>query len=223
MGVGGTPAYTFSVQPGGAGGTIDAATGVYTAPAVLPPLPQNGVDVVKVVDSLGSSALATIKVCSPLQLVVDIIQNQMNLAADQAFLWNQKIDVPSDGRLYVALGVANVKTFGSSNRPDGNGNISQGINCRALLDVWVYSRSALARDQKEFVVMALNSQYAESQMEANCFLVSPLLTEFVNISEVDGTAILYKFHIMMSLQYFVSNIVAQPYFDTFTTQTATNP
>lgn len=221
---GGTAPYIYSVQSNGAGGTINSSTGVYTAPSSLNVTPSLNVDTIQAVDSLSNIVTLQIKICSPLQLLCDVIQTYMGLGSDQVYLWNQKFNIPSDGRLYIAIGVAGVKPFGSSNIADGYGNTIQAVNCRALLDVFIFSRSTLARDQKEQVVLALNSQYAESQMEANCFYISPLTTEFSNISEIDGGAIPYKFHMTIAVQYFVTNKLAEPYFTTFAQPTVvTNP
>lgn len=222
LGVGGVSPYTYSVRPGGAGGTI-VSTGVYTAPAALNSNPALTTDVVVIADSVGSKAYLTIKICSPPQLVVDVIQTVMGLEPDQVYLWDQKINIPTDSRLYVALGIASCKPFGNSNFADGNGNTVQSLNVMAMLDLFVFSRSSLARDMKEQVVMTFNSQYAESQMEANSFYISPLTTQFVNISEIDGAAIPYKFHLNMAIQYFVTKTLAEPYYSTFLTpQIVTN-
>jgi alpha-tubulin suppressor-like RCC1 family protein len=60
--VGGTGSYTYSVQAGGLGGTINSSTGLYTAPAIA------GIDSIKVVDSMGNTAVATATVNASVSL-----------------------------------------------------------------------------------------------------------------------------------------------------------
>jgi len=59
-GAGGIPPYLFSIQSGG--GSINPSTGVYTAPAAA------GAVVIKIQDSIGASAAATVNVFVPLAI-----------------------------------------------------------------------------------------------------------------------------------------------------------
>lgn len=159
---------------------------------------------------------------SALKDVCDLIQSEMGLADDQVFLWDQKIDVPADNRLYVAVGVASSKPYANrrSYDPSGPGlNEEQNINVRALLDITIYGKTPDARDRKEEVLLALNSTQAQQLSQANAFQVGRLPVGFVNVSEVDGAAIPYRFVISVALHYQVSKTKAVDYYDTFTTPT----
>lgn len=214
---GGTAPYVWSVVPGGAGGTIDSSTGQYTSPNT------SGVDTVQITDSLAASAEYDISVCYPLELVCDIIQSQMGLSQGQVYLYNQKISPPNDSRLYVAVGVLIAKPFG--NRPAYAGSSGfkaiQSVNMYNLLSIDIFSRSTAALIQKEQVLLALSSPYAQQQMALNCFSVAPISTAFVNVSELDGAAIPYRFNISVGLQYFATLNTDAPYYDTFSQPTVT--
>ena len=226
---GGTPAYTYSVRSGGAGGTINSSTGLYTAPAQLGTSPQTTFDTIQVVDSVGAVASAQILVGSAILLVCDILQNQLNLAPGHLYLWDQKTFQPTDDLLYIAVGVLSCKPFSNANVMNGSGgglNSLQTVNMQATLSLDIMSRSSAARDQKEFVLMALASNYSEQQQEANNFFIGklPAGSQFRNLSFIDGAAIPYRFQIDVNIQYVISKTQAVQYFDSFATpQVTTNP
>lgn len=215
---GGTAPYVFSVMSGGAGGIINASTGIYTAP---PSMSENSVqisDYIQVIDSLGAVAASSILVGNALLLFCDIIQNQMGLDPGRVYLWNQKIMQPIDDGLYVAVSIPTCKPFANNISFDGSGTglgAVQVVNMLATVDIDIISRGPAARDQKELVLMALTSVYSEQQQEANSFQISRLTTGFINLSEIDGAAIPYRFKLTCKLNYGVSKSLQVPYFDTF--------
>lgn len=226
---GGTPPYTYSVLAGGAGGTIGASSGTYTAPSVVPSDVSKLFDTIQVVDNVSAVITSKILVGTPLLLFCDVIQKELGLAVGRVYLWDQKIMQPTDAGLYVAVSVLSCKPFGNINSPDGSGSgivSRQSINMYAQLQVDVISRGPEARDRKEEVLLALNSDYARTQQDANSFYISQLPpgSQFVNLSSPDGAAIPYRFNIAVGMQYcFVKN-TAVSYFDTFTTpQVNTQP
>lgn len=218
--VSGVAPFTWSLSQNQSGGSIDADTGAYTAG------PSLGVDIVQVTDSTTPTPLmaqATVGVDTVLQLVGDIIANFLGLSSDQYWLWDQKVDIPNDSRLYVILSVVSERAFGQSNFHDGGASDDspltsvQGVNIAARIGIDILSRGTSARDMKDQVLLALNSDYSESQQELNQFYLGRSSTSFVNLSQVDGAAIPYRFHIEANVQYAVSKTTTVPYFDTFET------
>lgn len=209
-GAGGTAPYAYSVLDveSTAGGSIDSA-GVYTAPNNI------GVDVIQVTDASGALSTLTVSVGTPLMLVCDIIQREMGLATDQVYLWDQKYNIPNDQRLYIAVGILSCKPFANSNIFDGSGNSIQSTNFLANLSLDIFSRGPDARDRKEEVIMSLNSFYAQSQQDANSFFIGKISNSFVNLSQEEGAAILYRFNIGVNIQYMVTKTKPVPYYDTF--------
>lgn len=210
---GGTPPYAFNIFQGGAGGSINPSTGLYQAP------PNFGIDNVQVTDSLGATSTVKIQIDSAIQLVCDVIQNQLNLQQGQVYLYNQKINIPTDSRLYVAVGIISCKPFSNTNKYDGSGsnsNAVQSTNFQALLSIDILSRGLDALNRKEEIIMALMSNYAESQQEINGFYIGKISSGFVNLSDIDGAAIPYRFNISVNIQYQITKTVGVAYFDTFT-------
>lgn len=217
LGVAGTPPYSYVVLPGGAGGAIHPTSGLYTAPAVT------GQDVIRATDSLAAFADLPILIGLPLELFCDVIRKEMALASDQIFLWNQKITVPNDSRLYVAVSILNCKPFGNNNRFN-DGDAEQSVNMMATLGIDILSRSEEAWTRKEEVILALNSTYAQQQQELNSFYIGKISTGFVNLSEVDGPAIPYRFNISVNIQYVYAKTKPVQYYDAFdTVEVTTEP
>jgi GGDEF domain-containing protein len=215
---GGTAPYTYAVLPGGAGGSIDS-DGIYTAPAVVPTDPATQYDTIQVTDDDAATATAPILVGTPLLLFCEVIQREMGLSNGRVYLWDQKLNQPADSGLYIAVAVVNCKPFANVNRQSSSGTQSeQFVSMLALLDINIISRSAAARDRKEEIILALNSIYAQQQQEANSFYIAKLspLAGFVNLSEVDGAAIPYRYKISVNIQYAYKKTSALQYFENFT-------
>ncbi len=219
-GTGGMEPYAYTVVPGGAGGTINIATGVYRAPAVAPSDPDLMIDTILVTDYANVTATAQITVGRPIDLLCEILQRELGLSARNIFLWNQKILQPTDSGLYVAVSIPRVKPFGSSNRQvsTSGGMVAEqyGVFC-ATVDVDIISRGPEARDRKELVVLALSSVYSQNQQTANGFKVGKLPPhgQFVDLSSQDGTAIPYRYRISFLMQYAVGVTKPVDYFDEF--------
>lgn len=212
--LGGTGPFTWSVLPGGAGGTVNGS-GLYTAPATLNDDPSKNTDIVKVQDSLSAVAQAPVMVGSPLELFCDVIQTEMGLAPGRVYLWDQKIFEPTDSGLWIAVAVMSPKPFANSNFHDTSGNSIQSVNMHVGLSIDVISRSISAVRRKEEVILALNSDYSNSQQELNGFRIFPISHAFVNLSEIDGAAIPYRFNISVNVQYQLTKSKAVPFYDTF--------
>lgn len=217
---GGTAPYTWSVLPGGAGGTINSSSGLYTAPAAVPSNPSQLFDTIQVVDSAGTPAKAQAKmfIGDPLLLFCEIIQNQMGLPQGRVYLFDQKIMQPTDVGIYVAVSVQSVKVFGNDNSHVGAADpggltSNQSLNCAATLQLDIISRDNSALFQKEAVLLALNSDYSEQQQNANSFFIGkiPPAAQFTNLSAQDGAAIPYRFVISIVMQYFYTKTQAVGY------------
>lgn len=211
-GLGGTAPYTWAVSTNNSGGSI-SSSGVYTSG------PNNGVDTITVTDSVAATATATVNVNTVVQLVGDIIANFLGLGADQYWLWDQKIDIPNDSRPYLILSVVSEKAFGQSNYHDGGSSgedplVSvQSVNIAARIGIDFLSRGPAARDTKDKILLALNSDYSESQQELNQFYLARIPINFINLSQVDGAAIPYRFHLEVNVQYAITHETLVPYFD----------
>lgn len=214
-GTGGTEPYIYTVLAGGAGGTIDASSGLYTGPSGYNLDPKKNIDTIQVEDFLGAKSTAKAYILTPLQLFCDVIQQEMGLADGRVYLWDQKINSPTDMALWVSIRILSCKPFSNSNKFDPALGQVQSVNMHAQLSCDIFSRNTEARDRKEEIIMALNSYYSESQQEMNSFKIFPLSSSFLDLSQIDGSAIPYRFNITCSIQYFMRKFKQAPYFDDF--------
>ena len=220
LATGGNPPYTYSVLPDGAGGSINSVTGVYTAPEVVDDDPKKSFDTIQAIDASNNTVISQILVALPLGLVCEIIQREMGLANGRVYFWNQKIMQPTDNDLYIAVSILRTKPFGNTTPvvSDVGGLSSVGsVNVMAQLSIDAISRGPSALNRKEEILLALGSIYSQSQQEMNSFSIGriPPGGQFVNLSNVDGAAIPYRFNISVNIQYFVKKTKPVLYYDNF--------
>lgn len=218
LAVDGVAPYTYALEPDGIGGSIDAVTGVYTAPEE-----SFGTDVVTVTDSTPVTPLtasASIRVGTPYDLVCDILETELGNLVGSVMFYNQKYNIPNDDKMHVLMRVLNPVLFGNKNQMDSSGagvNSVQSINAADLISLDIYSRSDTILFFKNRIAMALNSNYAKQQFASNGFFVSKLPSAFVNLSYQEGAAMLYRFNGTFTLKYFQTMTKAVNYFDQFET------
>ena len=215
---GGVPPYAFSIQPDGAGGSINPVSGLYSPPGVV------GEDIILVTDAALNTATFQMNIGTIIELFADVIQTSMGLAYDQIYLMNQKYTIPTDSRLYIAIGFLRFKPFGRSNVFDGSGtglSTIQSTNIMATFNVDMFSKSTAEMDQIGQLVIALESPYSLQQQELNSFRIFPISLSIANLSGIEGIAIPYRFNLSVNVQYLVSNVVSTEYYDTFELPTVT--
>jgi hypothetical protein len=142
----------------------------------------------------------------------------MDLDADQVYLYNTKLTLPPDSRMYVAIGVFYQRAFGSSNSLDGSGaglEEVKSVNMMAALKVNIMSRSTDALFRKEEIALALQSNYSQRQQAKNAFKVADLPEQFQDLSEIDGSAIPYRFETTVKIQYAEIKRKEIEYYDDF--------
>lgn len=209
LATGGTSPYTYSIAPDGVGGTI-SPSGLYTAPNKV------GTDKIIVTDSLGQKAVKIVNVGSILHLICDVIQNEMSLEDGRVYIFDQKKFMPTDEGVFVAVSMLSCKPFANNIEYDFTLDQQvQSSNFFASLQLDIISKSTEALLRKEELLMAMKSTYAEQQQELNSFHIGVISTNFVNLSQIDGTAIPYRFSITVNVQYQVKKIGSVPYFDSF--------
>lgn len=212
-GSGGVEPYVYSVVIGGVGGTIDSVTGKYTAPQGV-----FGIDTLRVTDAALDTFDLPMNVLSPLQLLAQIIQSELSLGTDRVWIFDQKIDEPIDQDMFVVLQILSLKNFANNRRPVVDGVVlaeDQSSSWKSSISIDIKSRSSEALDRKEEAVMALASQYSVQQQELNNFRIGRVPQNMVNLSEIDGAAIPYRFNITINVLYSVAKSKPVEYFDTF--------
>jgi hypothetical protein len=222
---GGTPPYAYSLGGGQpAGGSINASTGLYTAPARVPNDSRYFYDYPTVTDATGATAQTWISVCSFWQLIAEIFRHELALPLGRIFLFDQKVDLPTDERPFIVIAVPNLRMLGSGIKPNGvpglNGQPGWDQTLKWAMinysvDVHLYSRDMDALNRVPGLQVAATSLYSRQVQQENSFYLADLPTGVVNLSEVDGTAITY--HYVFSFQAYYTNqwTTASEYFDEF--------
>lgn len=163
-----------------------------------------------------------------LQTLVDILRTEMDLAADQVVIYNQRWIIPNDKRLYVSLNVMGGRPYANNRRfasgfvanPAGGPalavlNEERQVSSADLISLHVQSYGDQARVRRNEVMFALNSTYAEQQMERYGFHVGPLPSSFADASEGLGTAIITKYALTFSVLYGEAQVNVIDWYDQF--------
>jgi hypothetical protein len=206
---GGTVPYTYSLAPDGDGGSI-LTGGYYQASLSL----IKGYQTIIVTDNLGATAEKTIYILSQPQLLCQIIKTFMGLSDDQVYLYNQKFDYPKDNRIYVAVKIQTIKPFGSSSKYYGTYE-ELSTNVMASLSIDIMSKSMEALTRKEEVILALRSQISQRIQVDNSFKVGELPTSFTDLSQIEGSAIPYRFNISVNMHYALMVTKNTDYYENF--------
>lgn len=218
---GGTPPYAYSVAPGGAGGSIDAGTGIYTAPALVSDDPLKFYDTIIATDSAPTPLTihTKIEVGNSWMLMLEIIKRILKLDPQMIWFQNQKQFQPENASkgMWVVLMFPSINTFASGIHPAGSGDgwdqTEKWANFSGPVDIHLFSRDLSALNRKEEVVMALTGPYSRQQQISNSFYLARIPHNIVDISGVDGAAIPYHFVISVELQYAKSRLIASDYYD----------
>lgn len=154
----------------------------------------------------------------PLQCLCEIIQTEMGLADDQVYVYQQKINIPPDDRIYIAVGELSSKPYSNINKTveiDGVLSEEQSTNFAVQASIDIFSRSTQALFRKEEIILALGSNYAQQIQEAQAIRIARISQAFNNLSQLEASAIPYRFQISVTVQYKVTKTKAIPYYDKF--------
>lgn len=228
LGTGGAEPYEYEVEPGGAGGTINVSTGVYTAPALVPTDPARFFDTIRVTDYNGVTTMSRILVGGALQLIMEILQRSMALPEGRVYLYNQKVLQPNDSDLYIAVRVENSDVFGNINRASEAGagmDTDQSVSMIDTVSFDLISRSTAALKRRAEFARVWASNYAQFQQNLNGFLIGrDPVRPFMMVPDLDGSAIPYRFRVSYLVQYAEKAVAPTAYYDSFDPpEITTNP
>ena len=219
LATGGVEPYVFTLAPGGVGGSIDSAAGTYNGPSFIAD-PRVTFDTIIVTDANLDTAQARVSIGGPLTMLCDIIQTEMGLADGRVYLWNQKIIMPTDSNIFIAVSILDDEPFANVNRHNSSGgglDSEQFVTVRSTIGLDIMSRGPDARERRFEVLFALASDYSQQQQAANGFYIARLPSgrRMVSLNQVDGSAIPYRFHIDISMHYAYSKNSPVDFFDNF--------
>ncbi len=165
------------------------------------------------------------------KIFVDIIKHELNLPDNygktdsgdvipSVVIAAQNIKLFNTDKLQIT--VKTVSSHNYSNRSETkeiNGEFSeiQDLNQSRLMQIDIYSRNNDARIRYPEVVMALNSNYAQQQMDLYNFKIGTM-TNDINLSGLDGGSDINRFTITFNVLVHYQKITPINYYDKFTHQ-----
>lgn len=160
-----------------------------------------------------------------LKLICQIIEHELNIPG-QVWIYNNKINIPSDNKLYVIVSFLNEKIIGNnvSYETNENGTLNEisKVNSLSSITIDILSRSTLARDKKSEILMALYSTYSQQIQSLNGFQIARNGFNITNVSEAEGAAIPYRYNLTFNVTYATSKTKAVDYYDEFTKEIKVN-
>ena len=148
-----------------------------------------------------------------------ILERELGLKKDQVILANQKFDIPTDDRLYIAVTLLGAKPFGAKTEyvPDpitGELVETQGVNVQEMYSVLAYSKGPTARQRYWEIPAALVSTFAQQQQEELAFNIG-YLPQMSDVSEQDGTSRLNRYSLTFAVLVAYRKSKPVDYFDQF--------
>lgn len=163
------------------------------------------------------------------KILVDIIKHELNLpdtygktsqgdVIPTVIIYSQNIKLFNTDKLQITVKSIGINTY--SNRSEfvtsASGAFSevQDVNQQYMMQVDVYSRNNDARDRFWEVTAALNSIYAQEQMDQYNFKIGTI-TRANNISGIDGGSDINRYSITFNVLTHEQKITNIDYYDKF--------
>lgn len=166
-----------------------------------------------------------IKKLSTFEALRKIIIEEMDLNEQSVIIYNQKANIPTTQGLWVFVEFKYSRMISARSTPAGNGPTGalverQDLNMQEHYSIGIMSRDTAALERKEEVVMALNSVYSQQVQEENSFKIFRQ-TPIQDVSELEGTAILYRFDVDIVVHAWYAGTKEPDYFDAFEVEVKT--
>ena len=152
-----------------------------------------------------------------LKTVCDILKVGMGLENDQIWIYNQKVDIPNDKRLYVVCSLEDENAYGVNLNHENDIDIlheTTEINVRSLISIDIFSYGTKALEERFNVIGAMRSTYSLIKQETINFNISRRPLVFRRNYFDTPTAKLYSFHYEYAIIHIERNIPKEiPFYD----------
>ena len=146
-----------------------------------------------------------------LKTVCDILKVGMNLKNDQIWIYNQKVDIPNDKRLYVVVSLKNETVIGNNIETKAtNTSEEETVWTNLVTDVGIelFSYNVNALNNRYAVLSSMRSIYSvQKQEELNCNIGRKPIA-FFDSSFLSPSARLYSFYYLYRITH-VEKIVSR--------------
>lgn len=132
------------------------------------------------------------------QLIVNILAEEMQLSAGQIWIRYQNRAIPPTPGLFVVVGMVDSQIMGNTTSLTFENSLPHQISevmARETIQIDIMSRDSTALTRRAEVVMALQSFYAQQQMELNNFKIARIPQSFLNTSDAEGGSNLNRYSI----------------------------
>jgi len=173
-----------------------------------------------------------------INLLVNLIKYQLNLDNNHVVTYNQRIPIPPDEGIFVAVGLLGDKVYGHSikyetgfipSTSEGTPQIEvlnevQTQNVQQIYSIEIMSQNNDARARRQEILFALNSTRAEQLQEKYGFKIANLPTTFNDTSYVEGSSRLTRYSITFNVLTAFIRTVPVDYYDQYLgPEVITNP
>ena len=168
------------------------------------------------------------------KILVDIIKHELDLPANygttdrgdvipSVIIYGQNIKLFNTDKLQITVKTTNFRTYSNRNETKeikGVFTEIQDLNQACMVQIDCYSRNNDARDRHHEIIMAMNSVYAQEQMDLYNFKLG-LIGNTVNISGIDGGSDINRYTITYNAIIHHHKETPINYYDKFKLQTYT--
>lgn len=159
------------------------------------------------------------------QIMASIMQQGMALSDDQVWVYDQRRELPKDGRTYVVVSLVGVQPYGNNRRyVQGTDALTAKLtqHFQETVSVSVWSRDIAVLGQYPTAVSALVSAYAIKSQEAHGMRIGTIPMSFVDTSYEDGASMIYRVTMTLRvLRAYAETPVSVDYYDQFSYESTT--
>lgn len=150
----------------------------------------------------------------------------MVLTDQQIWIENQDFKIPETVGLFIIIQQTNSNTYSGTNKYKENqvqDKIKENITSLTKEDylINIMSKDDTARTRKEEVILALNSYKSQDEQGKYTFKISQI-GNMVNLSELEGSGMLTRYGLTISVLARYSLNREVPFYDTFSNEIETN-
>lgn len=159
-----------------------------------------------------------------LKTVCDILKVGMNLDQDQIWLYNQKVDIPNDKRIYVVVSLKKEEVFGNNIQTTDTEGMDEVIWSNIISDVGIemFSYNTNALNRRYEILSSMRSVYSVQKQEELNFNIGRNPTVFLDSSFMSPTARLYSFYYEYRITHVEHSSRPVEYFDKFSKEIKIN-
>lgn len=153
------------------------------------------------------------------QIICDILKVCMGLATDQIWIYNQRMAIPEDKRLYIVVGVISMKPYGNTNKVTASTTgMSQDLNqyVSETLSIDLFSYDTEVQERYGEVLASLMSVYSQQIQEDLALKIFPIPLNVNDVSMVEGAAIINRLSLSFTVLRKYNTVMGAQYYDRIT-------